>query len=112
QPRALNPTAWPALYEETREPGVYKITSARGQVGYFVVQSDPQEADLAQNAESDRLKVKELVPGLSYAEAAAPEAAVASQRAQKLELWWLVMAGVIALLTGEVWMSRRVATGE
>jgi hypothetical protein len=110
-PQVLPVAAWPALWEETREPGVYKLTSAGGSVGYFVVQSDPQEADLAPNSDADRQKVKDLVPGLAYAESASVESALAARPAQNLELWWLLMVGVIALLASEVWLTRRVAQG-
>ena len=37
--KTLTVAAWPALWEDTREPGVYKLTSPLGKVGFFVARS-------------------------------------------------------------------------
>ena len=37
---------WPVVYEATRNPGAYTLTTASGRLCYFAVQPDPREADL------------------------------------------------------------------
>jgi hypothetical protein len=109
------PASWPLTVETTREPGVYTLTTVSGKRAFFVVQSDPREGDLAAHTEADRERVAGLwpkrpdgSPGMTYAAAGAT---AEEAPAEDLELWWLVMAAAVALLLGEVWMTRRMAAG-
>jgi hypothetical protein len=110
--KPLTPAGWPLVYEHTRETGVYRLTKADGRAVYYVVQSDPQESDLTPNTAEDRAKVAKQVP-LVYEGGRdnARETAQVPPADPKQELWWWFMTGVVALLCGEVWMTRRIVKG-
>jgi hypothetical protein len=108
-PKTIQVKNWPLVYEATREPGVYTLTSASGKTHYFVVQPDSRESDLASATDEDRKKVTALVPNLTYAPSAdAVTEALTSGSATK-ELWLLAVIGVLGLLVSEVLMTRRMA---
>src|SRR5262245_31869721 len=65
-PRAVPTSAWPLVFEDTAEPGVYKLTPQTGPASYFVVQNDPGEADLTPLSDADRARVVERLPTLRY----------------------------------------------
>jgi hypothetical protein len=110
-PRNVTADAWPLAYAETREPGVYKLTSPAGVATYYVVHGDDRESDLTPCQEADREKVKQLLPAgtVNYATETGQVVAELNKSNEQQELWWLLMLGVIALLCGEVWMTRRLA---
>jgi hypothetical protein len=110
--KPLMPAGWPLVYEHTRETGVYRLTKADGRAVYYVVQSDPQESDLTPSTAEDRAKVAKQVP-LVYegGRDGAQETAQVPPADPKQELWWWFMTGVVALLCGEVWMTRRIVKG-
>ena len=73
---------------------------------YYVVQPDMKESNLTPCYEADREKVTKLVK-MDYTDANVNLALAALDEKQELWMWFLV--GVIALLCGEVWMTRRIA---
>ncbi len=109
EPKTFNVDRWPFEYADTREVGVYRL-EAGGKTIYYVVQPDPRESILTPAKPEDLAKVKEKV-ALDYFPAEERERlnlALASTDARQ-ELWlWFLMA-VIALLCGEVWLTRRIA---
>jgi hypothetical protein len=106
-------TRWPLTYDETREPGVYTLSTPGGTPTYFVVQGEPGESDLSPLVPEDREALQKwLSPGtrgpavrMSFTEAAAG----GEQSRVPMELWWLLLLGVLGLLFGEVWMTRRMS---
>jgi hypothetical protein len=96
---------WPLDYTDTRETGVYQLESG-GKKSYYVVQPDMKESNLTPNSATDREKVTKLVP-MTYADRSMNLALAALDDKQELWMWFLV--GVIVLLCGEVWMTRRIA---
>jgi hypothetical protein len=106
--RSLIAERWPLVYEETREPGVYRLEKSNGQMVYYVVQSDPRESDLTPCADADRQKVAELVP-MTYREFRERLVAEGTEAPPARELWWWFLFGVIGLLCCEVWFTRRLA---
>jgi len=94
----------PLVVAETLETGVYRL-DAHGAPRYYAVQPDPREADLTPCSAADRERVARLVP-LTYA--SDPARLLLGDSLPRLELWWLLLAGVIALLCGEVWLTRRI----
>jgi hypothetical protein len=101
-------TAWPFIHEDTREPGVYRLTNPAGKIVYYVVQPDPRETeDLSPCQDEDRAKVAEIIP-VNYVEEPADILAIATP---SREIWWWLMLAVLALLCGEVWMTRRIVKG-
>ncbi len=105
EPKTLPVVQWPFDYTETRETGVYRLESG-GKTTYYVVQPDMKESDLTPASPEDREKVTKLVP-MHYADRSADLALAARDEKQELWMWFLI--GVIALLCGEVWMTRRIA---
>lgn len=97
------------VYEDTRDPGVYRLTATDGQPVYYVVQPDARESDLAPCTPADRERVAQLVPHLAYAEDQETVLGAVSTEAASQELWGWFLAGVIGLLCGEVWLTRRMA---
>lgn len=97
---------WPFVYRETREPGIYRLKTPAGRTIYYVVQADTRDGDdLVPCSAPERDEVAGLVP-LTYAD---EPAAVLAAPHQAFELWWLFLIGLIALLCGEVWLTRRMA---
>jgi hypothetical protein len=95
------------VYEGTRETGVYRLTASGEQTVYYVVQPDPRESDLTPASEEDRKKVTDLVP-MKYADDPAALWTAMQQTTERQEIWWWLLLGVVALLCGEVWMTRRM----
>ncbi len=95
------------VYEGARAAGVYRVGEG-GHAVYYVVQPGPREADLTPCDDADRDKVAGFVP-VRYESAGSDEAAPAEVTSRRQELWGWFLGGVIALLCGEVWMTRRLA---
>ena len=57
---------WPLVYDETRETGVYKLTTDTGKVQYYVVQPDGGESDLTPCTDDDRAAVARLLRTMKY----------------------------------------------
>jgi hypothetical protein len=96
------------VYEGTRETGVYRV-SAGEQTTYFTVQPDPRESDLTPSGEADRVAVSDAVKKqvtLQYENDTAAMLTAMTHTTQKIEVWWILLAGVIVLLCGEVLMTR------
>lgn len=108
--RHLAAERWPLLYEETRDPGVYRLTAANNRAVYYVVQPDHRESDLTPCTPEDRAKVAKLLP-VRYENDLREMLTSLVAPDQKQELWWWLMLGVIALLFGEVWLTRRLVKG-
>jgi hypothetical protein len=107
--RRVSVSEWPLVYEDTRETGVYKLTTDTGRVQYYVVQPDGGESDLTPCNDEDRAAVARLLPTTRYV---ATPGEVLSQEADpqaQIEFWWLLLLLVIGLLAFEVWMTRRIA---
>lgn len=98
------------VLDDTRETGVYRLRTPDEKTIYYTVQPDLRESDLAPNQETDREKVAELVP-MEYRDSAAEVQQAVATSAQQQELWWLFLVGMIGLLCGEVWMTRRLVRG-
>jgi hypothetical protein len=96
------------VYEGTRETGVYRLTAGE-QTTYFTVQPDPRESDLTPSTEPDRVAVSDAVKKqvtLEYENDSAAMLTAMTHTTQKIEVWWVLLAGVIVLLCGEVLMTR------
>jgi hypothetical protein len=94
------------VYPETRLPGVYSINTSRNRTVYYVVHPDGRGSDdFTPASDEDRQKITSLV-GLLYS---TDQALVLTGKAQ--DIWWWLMLGVIGLLCGEVWMTRRIVKG-
>jgi hypothetical protein len=103
--KALAVERWPLTYADTREPGVYRLTTPSGRSVYFVVEPDPSESELAPSSEEERGKVAEIIP-VSYQDDGDE---ILFGSGKEVELWWWLLFGVIGLLCAEVWMTRRMA---
>lgn len=107
--RRIAVTEWPLVYDDTRETGVYKLTTDTGKVQYYVVQPDGGESDLTPCSEDDQLAVARLFPTLKYVTAPPDVLSQASDPETKVEFWWLLLLLVIAVLAFEVRMTARIA---
>lgn len=96
---------WPLDYPDTREAGVYQV-AAGGNTTYFVVTPDARESNLTPSTEEDRKKVSDLIP-MQYKDDKNVDLSLAALE-QKQELWFWLLIGVIVLLCGEVWLTRRI----
>src|SRR4051812_3660731 len=52
---------WPLVYEDTRDTGVYRLTTDTGKVQYYVVQPDGGESNLTPCNDEDRAAVARLL---------------------------------------------------
>jgi len=100
---------WPLVFDATRDPGAYKLTTSGGRTYFFAVRSDPQESVLTPNSEDDRKNVSEIVKGLQYIVHPDDIESKKGEGPQTRELWWLLLLLVLALLAGEVWYTRKLA---
>lgn len=107
--RRISVTEWPLVYDDTRETGVYKLTTDTGKVQYYVVQPDGGESDLSPCNDDDRLAVSRLLGTMKYVFTAQDVLSQEMDPETKVEFWWLLLLLVIGLLAFEVWMTRRIA---
>jgi hypothetical protein len=106
--RRLDVSSWPLVFDETRETGVYKLTTDSGRVQYYVVQPDGNESNLSACTDHDRRLVSALFPEGRFTYAAGRNEIYQSFRHNQNdpELDWLFLALVMALLAGEVALTR------
>lgn len=107
--RRLTVKEWPLVYDDTRETGVYKLTTDTGKVQYYVVQPDGGESDLTPCNDEDRAAVARLLRTTKYVFTPQEVFAQEADPETKIEFWWLLLLLVIGLLAFEVWMTRRIA---
>lgn len=100
---------WPFIYDDTKETGVYKLTTDTGKVQYYVVQPDGGESDLTPCNDDDRQSVARLLPTTRYVFTPGEVFSSEANPETQIEFWWLLLLLVIALLAFEVWMTRRIA---
>ncbi len=107
--RRLAVTEWPLVYDETRETGVYRVTTDTGKVQYYVVQPDGEESNLAPCSDEDRATVARLLRTTKYVFTPAEILSKEVDPDTKLEFWWVILLLVIGLLSLEVVMTRKIA---
>lgn len=105
----INVTEWPFQFDDTRETGVYQLTTDTGKVQYFVVQPDANESQLAQLNEDERLRLKRLIPTLESKLTPGEILAYSGESDTQIEFWWLLWLLVIIVLITEGWMTSRIA---
>jgi hypothetical protein len=96
-------------FDGMREAGVWKLTTPEQAVVYYSVQPDARESDLTPCTSEEREKVKEVVKDalpLEYKNDRAEEPR--EGREVRPDLWEYLLIGVIVLMCGEVWMTRRM----
>jgi hypothetical protein len=102
-------------YEDTSAPGSYRLRSGvwpfRGPAAYYVVRPDPREAaaesDLTPCTEADWQAIAEYLP-MNYVQDRDPLHSGLGMELYRQELWWWFLIGVVLLLCGEIWMTRRL----
>jgi len=93
----------------TYETGVYRLHTAAGKTIYYVVRPKRLgESDLTPCRDEDREKVAKLVPGMKYLNERDPLAHEWVHEDHHQELWAWLLLGLIALLCGEIWLTRRI----
>jgi hypothetical protein len=98
-------------YADTTEPGVYRLFTPEDRTVYYVVRPDARESDLTACTADDRDKVSAVVP-LKYEDDRGVVLDARSPAHRRQEWWWWVfLLGLLGLLCGEVWMTRRLAKG-
>jgi hypothetical protein len=107
--RRITVKEWPLVYDDTRETGVYKLTTDTGKVQWYVVQPDAGESDLTPCNDDDRAAVARLFPTMKYIFTPQDVLTAEADPETKIEFWWLLLLLVIGLLGFEVWMTRRIA---
>ena len=75
------------------------------QVIPYVVQPDPRESDLTAASDEERDKVAQQV-AMTYEDDRAIILNKMTVDAQRHEVWWLLLGGVVVLLCAEVLMTR------
>jgi hypothetical protein len=92
-----------------RETGVYRLKTPEGGTIYYVVRpKNAEESDLTPCSEEDRTRIAGLIPGLKYQNDREQGTVEWAGENQRQEVWQWLLLGVIALLCGEVWMTRRM----
>src|SRR5262249_26059760 len=107
--RQLRQAQGPLLvYEGTRDTGVYQLRAPDHRTVYYVVQPAPRESDLTPCSDQDRERVAKLLPPIRYENDRQQMTRALVASSQRQEVWWGFLFAVVALLCGEVWMTRRV----
>lgn len=96
------------VIEGARETGVYRLGMPDGRTTYFVLQPDGRESNLTAATGDDRARVSKLVPGLQYQNDPSAMLEAPTTTSQRQLVWWWFLLGLVALLCGEVWMTRRM----
>jgi hypothetical protein len=92
-----------------RETGVYRLHTVEGNtISYVVHPKMAGESDLTPCSEEDREKVAKLVPGMKYRNDREQTDHEWTREQHRQELWSWLLLGLIALLCGEVWLTRRI----
>ncbi|VTS05647.1 vWA domain-containing protein [Tuwongella immobilis] len=107
--RRLDVSEWPAIDEQTRDPGVYQLTTERGQIGYFVVQSDASESELTPLTDSDKERLAKPLPDLRFADSTETIFSTENLPPEEHDLWWILMLGVVVMMLSEIWFTRTIA---
>jgi len=97
-------------YEATRETGVYRVLSGDRTI-YYVAQPDSRESDLTPCDDKDRAKVGKFLD-VTYENDREQMFKRIVETAPRKEVWTWCLIGVIALLCGEVWMTRRLVRNQ
>jgi hypothetical protein len=90
-------------HADTRQSGVYVLTTSRQRRVYFVVQPDARRLDPTPATAEEKQAVADALGGLRYGSDAGPILAGPDR-----DVWWLFLLGVTGLLCGEVWLTRRI----
>jgi hypothetical protein len=104
------PTGPVVVCDQTRETGVYRLTTGGQRTVYYVALPDPRESDLTPCNEVDRTRVSKLLP-MTYENDRANMVRAEQHTSQRVDLWWWFLLGLIGLLCGEVWLTRRITRG-
>ncbi|HTU88644.1 MAG TPA: VWA domain-containing protein [Gemmataceae bacterium] len=92
-----------------RETGVYRLHTAEGNTIYYVVRPKRAgESDLTPCSDEDREQVAKLIPGMKYQDGREQMGVEGISEHHRQELWSALLLGLIALLCGEVWLTRRI----
>ena len=100
-------TAWPFDWGAPGPPGVYHMQVGSGPRLPLVVHADPRESELMPATDAERRKVAELLQLHDLGQEQFPDDA--DDAGQTQEVWWIFLIGVIAVLCGELWLTRRMA---
>jgi hypothetical protein len=93
----------------TRETGVYRLRTPAGAVVHYVVRPrGAEESDLTPAGEEDRERVARIFPNLKYQNNRGELAEAWVSERHRQEVWWWLLLGLVGLLCGEVWMTRRM----
>lgn len=104
--RSIPCSAWPAVIDGTAAAGLYRVVSPAGRTTYFCVRSDPRESLLEPCTPEDRERVSNLVPQIRHLDELDDWNSSAEEQPVERELWWLLLAAVVAFLILETWYTR------
>jgi hypothetical protein len=95
--------------DDARGTGVYRLHTADGDTIYYVVHPKiAGESDLTPCSDEDRDKVAKLIPGMTYHNDGEQLTREWVSENHRQEIWSWLLLGLIALLCGEVWLTRRI----
>jgi hypothetical protein len=95
-------------FQETKEAGIYRLGTKNNALAYFVAQHDIVESDLTPASTEEKQKLTDLV-GLRFQDKDDFPTWSREESDSGQELWWLFLLGVLLLLCGEVWLTRRTS---
>lgn len=107
--KVIQPKTWPIVFDATRDPGAYRVSTVGGRTYYYAVRSDPQESVLTPCTEDDRKRIAEIVPVMNFIESVDEIESKQGEGPQTREIWWIVLLLVIGFLAIEVWYTRMLS---
>ena len=109
--RTIPVKAWPAVFDATRDPGPYHVTTTAGQVRNFVVLPDPRESDLTPTSAEERDRLAQLLGTLDELTTPADLTTRSGRGPKSIDFGDALLVLVLALFAAELWHTRRTPTG-
>jgi hypothetical protein len=97
-------------FSGTDSVGVYRLRTEEKKSYFYTGQPDVEESNLAPCTTEDWNTVRALIP-MTYLTEHDPRNSPLAAELHTEELWWWLMLGVVGLLCGELWMTRRIVRG-
>jgi len=107
--RAYTVERWPWIGPEMRKPGPASLTWGVGKKAWFVVPWDERESDLTRASEEEEATLARLIPWSVVDRPGDVGAAGDDARPDSVDIWWLLLLGVVFFLCLEIWFTRKIA---
>lgn len=93
----------------TRRPGAYRLDWGLGKKSWFVVPFDEQEGDPTAASAEEEERFQSILPWKRTERPVPVDTSAASAQPDTVDIWWILLLGVVLFLGIETWFTRRMA---